>query len=100
MRPADMAIWFPSWSGRTVGWNKGSGTQSAVSFENYRLAMGRINGEYVTLLSWGTRRHARFPAFPHLIYHFVLTYSNWESSSICYSESFERRDPGAAGEAR
>ncbi len=27
--------------------------------------------------------------FPHLIYHFVLTYSNWETGSICFSESFE-----------
>lgn len=27
--------------------------------------------------------------FKHLIYHFVLTYSNWETFSICYSESFE-----------
>lgn len=25
----------------------------------------------------------------HLVYHFVLTYSNWESVSVCYSESFE-----------
>ena len=28
-------------------------------------------------------------AFDHLLYHFVLTYSNWESGFICYSESFE-----------
>jgi Mu transposase-like protein len=27
--------------------------------------------------------------FEHLIYHFVLTYSNWEAFTICYSESFE-----------
>jgi len=27
--------------------------------------------------------------FRHLLYHFVLTYSNWETVSICYSESFE-----------
>lgn len=27
--------------------------------------------------------------FPHMIYHFVLTYSNWETGSICFSESFE-----------
>ena len=27
--------------------------------------------------------------FPHLIYHFVLTWSNWETGSICFSESFE-----------
>jgi hypothetical protein len=27
--------------------------------------------------------------FDHLFYHFVLTYSNWEWGSICFSESFE-----------
>jgi len=31
---------------------------------------------------------ARQP-FPHLIYHFVLTYSNWETGTICFSESLE-----------
>jgi Mu transposase, C-terminal domain len=28
-------------------------------------------------------------SFPHLIYHFVLTYSNWETGMVCFSESFE-----------
>jgi hypothetical protein len=27
--------------------------------------------------------------FPHLLYHLVLTYSNWESATVCFSESFE-----------
>lgn len=27
--------------------------------------------------------------FPHLLYHFVLTYSNWETGKVCFSESFE-----------
>jgi len=27
--------------------------------------------------------------FDHLMYHFVLTYSNWETGSLCFSESFE-----------
>lgn len=27
--------------------------------------------------------------FDHLVYHFVLTYSNWETGSVCFSESFE-----------
>jgi hypothetical protein len=27
--------------------------------------------------------------FPHLVYHFVLTYSNWETGNVCFSESFE-----------
>ncbi len=26
--------------------------------------------------------------FEHLVYHFVLTYSNWEYVSLCFSESF------------
>jgi len=32
--------------------------------------------------------------FPHLIYHFVLTYSNWETGTICFSESFESLSAG------
>ena len=27
--------------------------------------------------------------FDHLMYHFVLTYSNWETCTVCFSESFE-----------
>jgi hypothetical protein len=30
----------------------------------------------------------------HMVYHFVLTYSNWESVSVCYSESFESLSDG------
>lgn len=32
--------------------------------------------------------------FRHLIYHFVLTYSNWETGTICFSESFESLSQG------
>jgi transposase len=28
-------------------------------------------------------------AFPHMVYHFVLTYSNLEAVSLCFSETFE-----------
>jgi hypothetical protein len=33
-------------------------------------------------------------AFPYLIYHFVLTYSNWEAGSTSYSERFESLSEG------
>lgn len=33
-------------------------------------------------------------SFAHLIYHFVLTYSNWETGSVCFSESFESLSEG------
>jgi hypothetical protein len=32
--------------------------------------------------------------FDHLLYHFVLTYSNWETGTICFSESFESLSAG------
>jgi len=33
-------------------------------------------------------------SFPHLIYHFCLTYSNWETGSICFSESYQALSEG------
>ena len=33
-------------------------------------------------------------AFAHLVYHYVLTYSNWESVTLCYSETFEALSQG------
>lgn len=32
--------------------------------------------------------------FPHLLYHFVLPYSNWEYVQVCFSESFESLSRG------
>lgn len=32
--------------------------------------------------------------FDHLIYHFVLTYSNWETGTICVAESYESLSEG------
>ena len=32
--------------------------------------------------------------FDHLVYHFILTYSNWETGNVCFSESFESLSEG------
>jgi hypothetical protein len=32
--------------------------------------------------------------FPHLVYHWVLTWSNWEHVSLCFSESFASLSAG------
>jgi len=32
--------------------------------------------------------------FGHLLYHFVLPYSNWEAGTVCFSESFESLSEG------
>jgi len=45
----------------------------------------RMGGAQVTI--------ARQP-FDHLLYHFVLTYSNWEAITLCFSESFESLTAG------
>jgi hypothetical protein len=36
----------------------------------------------------------RGQSFPHMLYHFVLAYSNWEAVTLCYSESFESLSEG------
>ena len=33
-------------------------------------------------------------SFNHLLYHFVLPYSNWETGTVCFSESFESLSEG------
>ncbi len=33
-------------------------------------------------------------AFDHMFYHFVLTYSNWETGRLCFSESYESLSGG------
>lgn len=33
-------------------------------------------------------------SFPHMLYHFVLTYSNWETGTICHTESFASLSEG------
>jgi hypothetical protein len=33
-------------------------------------------------------------SFDHMVYHFVLTYSNWEAGTVCFSESFESLSEG------
>jgi len=33
-------------------------------------------------------------AFPHLLYHLVLPYSNWETGTICFGESYESLSEG------
>lgn len=32
--------------------------------------------------------------FEHLVYHFVLTYSNWEPVGLCFTETFEALSEG------
>jgi transposase len=54
---------------------------------------GRVGAsDFTHMTSLGVTIGGR--SFEHLIYHFVLTYSNWEAFTICYSESFESLSEG------
>ena len=43
---------------------------------------------------WGVRIAGE--PFDHLIYHYVLSYSNCETGTTCFSESFEELEYGSA----
>src|SRR6516164_2302886 len=53
-----------------------------------------LQREYPGRFSDGQIRTLQGRTFEHLVYHFVLTYSNWETGTICYSESLESLTEG------
>ena len=77
---------------RLKHWRATAGPEQEVFFAQQHVAgrlgqsdftrMGELN---ITIVG---------QSFPHLLYHFVLTYSNWEDVSLCYSESFESLSDG------
>jgi hypothetical protein len=54
---------------------------------------GRLGASDFTHMTKLNVTLARQP-FDHMVFHFVLTYSNWETASICFSESFESLSDG------
>jgi hypothetical protein len=67
---------------RLKHWRATAGPEQEVFFAQQHVRMGELN------ITIGGQ------SFPHLLYHFVLTYSNWEDVSLCYSESFESLSDG------
>jgi hypothetical protein len=72
---------------RVKVWRAIEGPAKEVFFAQ-RHEPGRLSASDFTHMSeLGITIQGR--SFPHLVYHFVLTYSNWEAATVCYSESFE-----------
>ena len=72
---------------RVKVWRATDGPAKEVFFAQ-RHHPGRLSASdfvYMTDLAVSIQNQS----FPHLLYHFVLTYSNWETGTVCYSESFE-----------
>jgi hypothetical protein len=73
------------------GISKGSkalqGPEQEVIFEQRHIPGERAQSDFTHMDDLGVTLGGE--AFAHMIYHFVLTYSNVEAASICFSETFE-----------
>jgi hypothetical protein len=77
---------------RVKTWRALEGPPREVYFPQVH-APGRLcESDFTHMTSLGVTLAGR--PFEHLIYHFVLTYSNWETGTICFSESFESLSDG------
>jgi len=72
---------------RVKRWRATEGPSKEVYFPQQHVP-GRLGASDFTHMS-ALGITVQGQSFPHLIYHFVLTYSNWEAGTVCYSESFE-----------
>jgi hypothetical protein len=77
---------------RVNQWRALHGPNKAILFRQVHEA-GQLAASDFTRMSELKITIAGQP-FDHLVYHFVLTYSNWESVSVCASESFEALSEG------
>jgi hypothetical protein len=68
-------------------WRVLHGPDREVMFAQQHVAGERGQSDFTHMEDLGVTIAGT--AFPHLVYHFVLTYSNVEAVSLCFSESFE-----------
>ena len=77
---------------RLKQWRATDGPDREVFFAQQHVA-GRLGqSDFTRMNELGITIGAQ--SFPHMLYHFVLTYSNWEAITLCYSESFESLSDG------
>ena len=77
---------------RIKRWRALAGRPKEVFFEQrYEPgALGQSDFTYMT----GLEIRIQGQPFDHLLYHFVLPYSNWEWGTVCFTESFESLSAG------
>ena len=77
---------------RLKHWRATEGPAKEVFFPQVHIPGDLSESDFTHMDSLGVT--IRREAFNHLLYHFVLTYSNWEDATICFSESFESLSAG------
>ncbi len=68
-------------------WRALHGPEKEIMFPQ-KLEPGRQSQSDYTCMNKLNITISREP-FPHLLFHFMLPYSRWETVSVCYSESFD-----------
>ena len=68
-------------------WRVRHGPEQEVMFPQQHVAGRMAQSDFTVMNSLGVTLGGT--AFPHLVYHLVLTYSNVEAARVCFSESFE-----------
>ncbi len=68
-------------------WRALHGPEQDVIFEQRHTPGERAQSDFTHMEDLGVTIGGE--AFPHMVYHFVLTYSNTEAASLCFSETFE-----------
>jgi hypothetical protein len=80
---------------RVHAWKAQCGPLKDVYFEQVHHPGKQAQSDFTNMNELGITIAGE--PFGHLLYHFVLTYSNWESVMICPSESFESLTTGLQG---
>lgn len=73
-------------------WRATQGPGPAVMFAQVHYPGDLAASDFTHMDSLGVTLGGQ--PFSHLVYHFTLTYSNWESVTVCPSESFEALSEG------
>jgi len=77
---------------RIKAWRALEGSPREVYFPQAHDPGIRCQSDFSDLSKLGVTLQGQ--RFEHLLYHFVLPYSNWETGTICFSESFESLSEG------
>lgn len=77
---------------RVKFWHATEGPGKEVFFAQVHYPGELCQSDFTHMTKLGVRIAGQI--FDHLAYHFVLTYSNWETFTICFSESFESLSEG------
>ncbi len=77
---------------RVREWHLTEGPDKEIFFPQTKYPGKQSQSDYTNMNSLNITIDGK--AFPHLLFHFILPYSRWETVSVCYSESFDSLTSG------